>query len=806
MVRTSHLVSLLLGLLVAVDAAQVTREETPRSKQALRIKRTPGGGSNTVFSSTVLKLIQPWVSSSGMAQDRPKVHALLDVVSGRADLDPDAFRGVFESLRADLKNATNNTMQSIEATQAEMINDVTACQTNHGFVAGLGRHDQYVNAEQAHQAAVREANSKCETQDRDCDDRDIKAMSLHDAFAHVATTYHNHAVPTVFDLTGFYLKDSDDWLEEATGKHRAWQEAAILCASAGQTCSQAKNNRTQACAALEDAGRNGKDDYNACHQRETGEKDGYDATIPTLVANQKSSIENLEKVLCIVEVAVRSHGGTPRTDGQMSCTDLDAEQSGLIKYKCECTSPSSNPPLVYSVTYTTQLDSMPTPARNTVWDTKGCGGGGGGGGAGGGGADGGLSNYVTPASVTAHKADFLVATRRLHTVGLDALTGMVCYSSQPEIGDPGYNAEVQAVDALHVHTCNVLKFTEDKQVLFGPRTVLAPPSLVSSETSLMNHWGRAFHNYANKVLIALDTTSVVASFVFGPALHCFVLETSGSDIVNAHDAVDSKGQIVTQDINNYQPHFAVDRAAGTNTFVVCWRPSSGADCKLFSVSGRAVHEVGQGVSSTSVLQSKPNFGIELAVAGLTGTSAVACSTGHNSQDETQCIFMSWTAGDLNSLVFAADAPILPVMSLFPTISRLSDGKALLCYDRYGAWPNNHPECSMVTDTGAEKRIDTGISFSNLGGEAKSDQNTIALGPNKATMTYTTRRRNAKAYTLAMDIDEQTGAVTQAGTEVQITAGSITTNFEYGSPAALGSDRAFSAVINQNTNLWVVPQW
>jgi len=367
MARSSLLVSLLLGLLGGVDAAQVAREEPQRSKQALRSKRTPGGGHNTVLSSTVLNLIKPLASSSGT-----QVEPLLNMVSGRVDLDPNAFRGVFESLRANMRTTTNSTMSDIETTQGEQIDDMTACSTSHGFVAALPLHTAYVAADQAYQAAVSDAGSACGTRDTECSDRDAKATSLHDAFAHVASTYHNHPVPTVFDLTGFYLKDSNTWLAEATEKHRLWKDAATLCVSAGETCSQKESNKTERCGDLETAGRNGKEAYDQCFQPKKGAKDGYDLTIPTLVANQKSAIENLEKVLCIVEVAVQSHGGTPRTDGQVSCTDLGAEHSGLIKYKCECTSPSSATPLLYSATYITELHTREAPARYTVWDTKGC--------------------------------------------------------------------------------------------------------------------------------------------------------------------------------------------------------------------------------------------------------------------------------------------------------------------------------------------------------------------------------------------------------------------------------------------------
>lgn len=309
------------------------------------------------------------------------------------------------------------------------------------------------------------------------------------------------------------------------------------------------------------------------------------------------------------------------------------------------------------------------------------------------------------------------------------------------------------------------------------------------------------------MLVALDS-SVVHCFVFKKAsgqLRCFVLDVSGDRITNADDAVDNRGQIFTEDMQVNDADFGVDRAAGTNTFVICWQVNSNRhlNCALFSVSGGAVHEVGSAVHSTIPVggQHPENP----AVAGLSGTSAVVCSSESIYSIVTQCASMSWTAGNLNSLVFTAHAAIA-TKSYWRTMNRLSDSKALLCYASFET-DDRFQECSIVTRTETGTSMHMAAQFKNPDiANTAWDQRTVALGPNKAVTTYSSRRRLHKIYTLAMDIDEQTGTVTQNGNELEIGVHNAKTS----TVGALGPDRAFSVYHKYegagNYPLYAVPEW
>merc|ERR1719221_661490 len=168
-------------------------------------------------------------------------------------------------------------------------------------------------------------------------------MNLHNYVQDEVVGVYPSAAPTVFGLSDFPLKDIDEVAVILKEKHAAWETAAGL---------------------------NGRTDYKACYDQKKGVLDGYDVTGE--VETQKTLIRNLEKVLCIVKTAVDSHGDTPKTDGDVACSDLGAPGPGLIMYKCVCTSASSQPTQKYSETYIAQLTLTAEPNMHTAWEKLGC--------------------------------------------------------------------------------------------------------------------------------------------------------------------------------------------------------------------------------------------------------------------------------------------------------------------------------------------------------------------------------------------------------------------------------------------------
>merc|ERR1719188_933619 len=326
-------------------------------------------------------------------------------------------------------------------------------------------------------------------------------------------------------------------------------------------------------------------------------------------------------------------------------------------------------------------------------------------------------------------------------------------------------------------------------------------------------WGSIPHSYTSSAVVALDSSSFVVCWDFKAAptstnlwtgeLHCFVLEVSGSSVTNADVAVNTQGQKIN---DRYGAHFGMDRASDSSTFVICWQVNPWVGCALFAVSGRAVSEVSQDQLVPDILKHPENP----AVGGLTGTSAVVCGSGHTNNVETSCALMRWTAGDLNSFTFDAVKPSIAARGYHRTLTRLSDGKSLLCFVNRGPYGTSlslwFQECVMVVDTGIELQMTRVINITETSGGADQNahsQRTIALGRNKAVTIFDSRRRQGHMYTLTMDIDEQTNQVTQAGPDVK-----IDNKGEWGDVAKLGSDRAF-AVFSKGASpgpLKVAPLW
>jgi hypothetical protein len=355
--------------------------------------------------------------------------------------------------------------------------------------------------------------------------------------------------------------------------------------------------------------------------------------------------------------------------------------------------------------------------------------------------------------------------------------------------------------------CVVLQFGEDKQVSFGPMVTLQPPSSLSS----VNDWGSANHDYASNILLSLDSSSFLACWQFREDLstghlHAFVLEVSGSSITNADTAVESQGmRIDQQSVGGHYAHLGFARAADSSNFVLCFSHygvKQGLSCAPFSISGRAVSAVGQEVKAPF---DTPNAADHNVVEGLTGTSAVVCSSPHSSFKVTQCLFMSWTAGDLNTLTYDAVKPSIPVKSWQRTLSRLSDTRAVLCYaDKTVSTGKSFQACAMVEHGGSGLQMTEEFKKDPEGTPEQRAyaQKTIALGRNKLVTTYESQRRRSHVYTMTLDVDEQTGHVTKAGAEIKIDQENEATK---GWVGALGSDRAFSVYLAA-FKMYAVPQW
>jgi len=379
--RSAFAVVLIWGLVGSTDAAQVARDKNSRPKQALRTKNIPVQDQNTLLDDTLLSALTPFDSSKGKPGDNHQIKNLLRLASGTDRLDPDAFDALFESLRTSTKTNLNTSVEGIESDYNGRVAGITACETNHGFhgVPANARRIAYDAAVQSSEDATQVAEQKCSTQTSNCNDQQTKAMALHNYVqTEIVNTYgctqaSVQCPPTVFGPTDFYLRDTDDVAAAVKEKHGAWETAAGKCSAATGECNAANENTNDKCEDVDGVAVNGRSDYDQCYGQHQGILNGFQ--LDTLIANQKTVVRQLEKVLCIIKVAVDSHGDTPKRDSVMTCTDLGVDLSptgGAIEYKCVCTSPSSTPPEIYSETYVTQLTLDPEPSRDTAWDALGC--------------------------------------------------------------------------------------------------------------------------------------------------------------------------------------------------------------------------------------------------------------------------------------------------------------------------------------------------------------------------------------------------------------------------------------------------
>jgi hypothetical protein len=368
--RSALVIALAWGIVGSIDAAQVAGDSKPGPKQSLRRKRIPAEDQEAPFDDNLLSSLTDLDSSNVKPGRSQQINNLLRLASGKERLDPAAFDSLFEQLRADRKIDLNNSMRDIESDYDGHIDNLAACETNHGFHAPGQRYTEYRTAEGSYEHAVNASEQACSTRDDSCEQQRIKGINLHNYVQNEIVGVYPSAAPTVFGLSDFPLRDIDDVAVILQEKHTAWATAAGLCSSAETTCGGTLQEVDRTCGEVNTAASYGRTDYNGCYQQKKGVLDGYDVT--GKVETQKTLIRNLEKVLCIVKTAVDSHGDTPKTDGEVACSDLGAPGPGLIMYKCVCTSASSQPTQKYSETYIAQLTLTAEPNMHTAWEKLGC--------------------------------------------------------------------------------------------------------------------------------------------------------------------------------------------------------------------------------------------------------------------------------------------------------------------------------------------------------------------------------------------------------------------------------------------------
>lgn len=369
--RLAFAIVFVWGIVGSADAAQVALDSKPWPKRSLRMKSVPADDRNALLDATLLGELTPLDSSGAKPGENPQLKNLLRLASGTERLDPAAFDSLFEQLRTDMRSALNNSMRGIEDTYNGYINDIAACATNLGFHPPNQLYHDYVAAEEAFGHAYNDSEQKCSAKTTQCDDRHTKGMSLHNYVQNdIVDAYHSAPTPTHFGLSDFYLREIDDVAAILKQKHAAWETAAGLCDSAEGACEEILQDVDHECGEVNGAAVNGRNEYNECYNEKQGVLEGYDEQ--GQVENQKTLVRNLEKVLCIVKVAVDSHGDSPKTDGSVTCDPLPTTVPGLLEFKCVCVSLSSPVPPKYSETYVAQHTLMEEPDRHTAWDPLGC--------------------------------------------------------------------------------------------------------------------------------------------------------------------------------------------------------------------------------------------------------------------------------------------------------------------------------------------------------------------------------------------------------------------------------------------------
>jgi len=301
-------------------------------------------------------------------------------------------------------------------------------------------------------------------------------------------------------------------------------------------------------------------------------------------------------------------------------------------------------------------------------------------------------------------------------------------------------------------------------------------------------------------------------------LHCFVIGVSGVGFTPSLDTVvDTTGLKIT-DRAWPEGHWGMDRVKKTNTFITCFQGADGVlglPCKLFTID--QANAGGKVTASGNEVQSgflgRPQ---NPAVAALSETSAVVCSQNGGNEIQTTCRFLSWTAGNINSLTVTGTLATIALRGWSRNIHRLSDTKAMLCQTSYLA--TNDPgykmkyekdgtvagweECILVENSDTPTMTSKIRFDNNLVTAPAQTVRTVKLGSNKFVSTYDSRRRINRAYTHSMTWDPSTDTLTSDGPNVLLNTLKPWMNRPCN--GALGANRAFSTY--EVGVLVVVPQW
>jgi hypothetical protein len=294
-------------------------------------------------------------------------------------VNPSLFDPVIATIREDIRGKLSSTVQSVVAQLQAKVRATAACAANHGFDSGTSLRTAYNAAEQMYNAAVaalassqQNKDTKCTTKDNTCRQRDDKGLGLYNVVrgSTQCSLPQQPADGTVYDET-FVLNNVDQWVEAVEAQHTQWSQfkdscdtQTAACAIAKAALARNKTAKTQKCSDLEAAKAAGKSAYDDCYNTAKGELDGYDWE--SEVTAQKSSVEQVETLICYIKVAVKDMegGGSARKDGAIACKDVAQGQ-----YQCTCT---SNDGKEYEQTYDASVTVPTAPAKDTAWDTKGC--------------------------------------------------------------------------------------------------------------------------------------------------------------------------------------------------------------------------------------------------------------------------------------------------------------------------------------------------------------------------------------------------------------------------------------------------
>jgi len=389
------------GMLGTAHAIQMVREERPMLReerpQTRPAKKTFFSDRHTPHSALTahplaasLAHVVEQSSNSSTPGTAAKVGSMAQALVALAAKGPmaDAFAPVIASIRTSLRTDINNTVSGVGTQLQAKMDAISACATNHGYnSAGIATRIAYDSAKSAYdtakaavQTATTAAETECGTKDTKCTTRDNRGNALHNTITTGGDC--GAAAPNMFDLENFPLKDASTWADQIKTAVTAWETAATTCATAETTCatkqtdiSNALTEKGTKCTALATAATNGKQAYDTCYDTAKGQLTGYD--YQAQVTTQKDAIEQIEKLICIVKVAVKSHeeGGTASTDGAIACGDVPVSSGGTTtqaQYRCTCTSSSLTPSEQYQETYDIGVTVPSEPEKDTAWDDKGC--------------------------------------------------------------------------------------------------------------------------------------------------------------------------------------------------------------------------------------------------------------------------------------------------------------------------------------------------------------------------------------------------------------------------------------------------